>query len=65
MGNLALVLSQPAPEPGDWESALIEEARAIVAGQSAAAPRVDHLAVLLAWLDGAATLPQPFTAAPF
>ena len=33
-------------------AALIEEARAIVAGTTDACPRSDHLWALLSWLDG-------------
>ncbi len=45
----------------DWEwvkrqdeSMRVKEARAIVAGKSKAAPTVEHLRVLLEWLDGVA-----------
>lgn len=49
-----------------YERELVEEARDIVAGRSTNPPRVEHLRVLIAWLDGAtaATRQQP-TEAPF
>jgi hypothetical protein len=35
-----------------YESAMIEEARQIVAGKSLKLSTVEHLRVLLSWLDG-------------
>ena len=36
-----------------YESSVVEEARAIVAGRSKNPPAKEHLRVLLEWLDGA------------
>ena len=36
-----------------YESSVIEQARAIVDGEHSGPPTVEHLRVLLAWLDGA------------
>jgi len=36
-----------------YEAAIVEESRAIVAGEHSGVPSVEHLRVLLEWLDGA------------
>lgn len=41
-----------------YESGVIEEARSIVAGENETAPTVEHLRVLLVWLDGAMSAPE-------
>lgn len=46
-------------ELADYEAAIVEQARAIVAGHSAAQPSQEHLRVLLQWLDGHATGAAP------
>lgn len=38
-----------------YESYVVENARAIVQGGSDATPSIEHLRVLLSWLDGAIT----------
>ena len=48
-----------------YESRIIEEARAIVAGKLDKTPTVEHLRVALAWLDGTSEQeheqdPRPF-----
>ncbi|WP_041066113.1 hypothetical protein [Thiolapillus brandeum] len=48
-----------------YESGLIEEARAMVAGQKDAQPTVEHVRVLLEWLDGCMYEPKPATQPPF
>lgn len=42
-----------------YEQAVVEQARGIVNGQSAAMPSHEHLRVLLQWLDGQATGARP------
>ena len=41
-----------------YESGVIDEARAIVAEEIETAPAVEHLRVLLVWLDGAMPAPR-------
>jgi len=41
-----------------YESGVIDEARAIVAEEIETAPSVEHLRVLLVWLDGAMPAPR-------
>ena len=48
-----------------YEVRIIEEARAIVAGKSKAAPTVEHLRVLLEWLDGASEQEHEQDSRPF
>ena len=43
----------------EYEMGLIEEARRLVAGELPGVPSLEHLRVLLAWLDGALPL-APF-----
>lgn len=42
-------------ELADYERQVVEQARRIAAGKSAAQPTPEHLRVLLQWLDGHAT----------
>ncbi len=46
-------LEDPAPVSvvNDYDSAMVEQAREIVAGDTMLQPSVDHLRVLLEWLD--------------
>ncbi len=41
-----------------YETGVIEEARSIVAGESETVPTVEHLRVLIVWLDGAMSAPE-------
>lgn len=51
--------SDPSAAAQDrYETSVIDEARAIVAGKVARAPTVEHLRIALAWLDGALSAPQ-------
>ncbi len=42
-------------ELAGYEQAVVEQARRIVTGRSTAQPGIEHLRVLLQWLDGHAT----------
>lgn len=48
-----------------YETGVIEEARSIVSGDIEAAPKVEHLRVLLVWLDSAAPAQEEGKEAPF
>ena len=52
-------MQQVQTDPLLYESALVEEARAIVAGRSRRKPSVEHLRILLVWLDHYETEPEP------
>jgi len=41
-----------------YEAAVIDEARAIVAGEIEQAPSVEHLRIALEWMDGARPAPR-------
>ncbi len=47
-----------------YEADIIEEARSIVAGEVNQPPTVEHLRVLLSWLDGCQSVPAD-AAPPF
>ena len=79
MGNLALTLDgvpldtrledQAAAHADEarrrYEAGVIQDARNIAAGRSKELPRIEHLLVLLEWLDGATSRPSPRDWAPF
>lgn len=48
-----------------YERATVAAARAIVAGELTEPPTVEHLRVLIDWLDGAQSRPSPLDDAPF
>jgi hypothetical protein len=54
-----------AAEQERYEGNLIEQARAIVDGAHAGPPTVEHLRVLLDWLDGAQPHASALDTAPF
>lgn len=66
MGSLALLITPAEPDPREPDPVahLVEEARAIAAGQSSAEPQVEHIQALLVWLDGISQ-PQQFEELPF
>ena len=49
----------------NYEAGVIEEARSIVNGECEAQPAVEHLRILLAWLDGSGSHPLANEDAPF
>ena len=48
-----------------YEAGLIDEAREMVAGQRESQPTVEHIRVLLEWLDGCLYEAKPDTQPPF